>query len=120
MPDKVPFRWSRRGSGLCPRVLRFIPDFVMRLRRTRSGMTAEGNALGLLSSGAPASLVAGARFTSRSVVEHRGDLGIVDVALVVVEEAGVDMRRHGFALGGRHRGLDRLVADADRVLGDGA
>src|SRR5229473_5714945 len=54
-----------------------------------------------------------------SVVQHRLDLGIVDVGLVVVVEAGVDILRQRLTLDGFDRGIDALVTDADGVLGDG-
>src|SRR6266576_3417896 len=52
----------------------------------------------------------------RSVVQDRLDLGIVDVGLVVPVEAGIDVHGQRLALDGFHRGIDALVADADRVL----
>src|SRR4051812_12922159 len=56
---------------------------------------------------------------SCSVVQDGGDLRIVDVRLVVPEEAGVDHLGQLLALEGLHGGFDGLVADAHRVLRDG-
>src|SRR6202158_1101951 len=56
----------------------------------------------------------------RSVVQHRLDLGIVDVGLVVPVVASVDVLGQRLALDGFHRGVDALVPDANRVLGNGA
>jgi len=54
----------------------------------------------------------------RSVVEHRGDLWIVDVGLVVIIEAGVDHLRQLLALERLDGLLHSTFANADRVLGD--
>src|SRR5215467_8205259 len=54
------------------------------------------------------------------LIEVRDNLGIGDVGLVVPEEAGVDGLGQGLAVDGVNGGLDSLVADGDRVLGDGA
>ena len=54
------------------------------------------------------------------LVEHGGDLRVVDVRLVVPVEAGVDRLRQLLALDGLDGRLDALLADADRVLGDRA
>src|SRR5712691_6678016 len=56
----------------------------------------------------------------RSVVQDRLYLGIVDVGLVVPVETSVDILRQSFALDGFHRGIDALVADADRILSNSA
>src|SRR5258706_7273725 len=54
------------------------------------------------------------------LVEVRHDLGIGDVGLVVPVKAGVDVRILGDTLDGLDRGNHALLADADRVLRDGA
>src|SRR3977135_973903 len=56
----------------------------------------------------------------RSVVQHRLDLGIVDIGLVVPVVAGVDVLGQRLALDCLDRGIDALVADADRILGNRA
>src|SRR5712692_953275 len=56
----------------------------------------------------------------RSVVQDRLYLGVVDIGLVVPVEARVDVLWQRLALDGFHRGVDALVADADRVLGNSA
>src|SRR5690606_33492350 len=55
-----------------------------------------------------------------SLVQYSPAVRIVDVGLVVPEEAGVDVLRQRLALDRLDGRLDRLVADADRVLRDGA
>ena len=54
------------------------------------------------------------------VVQHGGDRGIVDVGLIEPLEAGVDVLLELLALHRLDRSFDALVADADRILGDGA
>src|SRR5258706_11644324 len=54
------------------------------------------------------------------LVEVRHDLGIGDVGLVVPVETGVDRRRLADALDSLDGGDHALLADADRVLGNGA
>src|SRR4051812_1762462 len=56
----------------------------------------------------------------RSVVQCCGDLGVVDVGLVVPVEAGVDDLGQLLALDCLHGRFYRLVADAHRILRDGA
>src|SRR6266851_657072 len=56
----------------------------------------------------------------RSVVQDRLYLGVVDVGLVVPVEASVDILGQRLAFDGFYRGIDTLVADADRVLRNGA
>src|SRR5579859_383398 len=56
----------------------------------------------------------------RSVVQHRLDLGIVDVGLVVPVEARVDTLRQRLALDGFYGRVDAFVADANRILGNSA
>src|SRR6266849_8311469 len=56
----------------------------------------------------------------RSVVQDRLYLGIVDVGLVVPVEASVDILGQRLAFDGFYRGIDALVADAVRVLRNGA
>lgn len=55
-----------------------------------------------------------------SVVKDRGDFRVIHVRRIVIVETGVDHFRHAFTLDGGDRGLDGFIADADRVLGDGA
>src|SRR6267378_934298 len=54
------------------------------------------------------------------LVQQRGDVRVVDVRLVVVLVARVDVLGERLTLEGVHRGLDALEADADRVLCDRA
>src|SRR5207247_707947 len=54
------------------------------------------------------------------LVQQRGDVGRVDVLLVVPVEAGVDVLRHRLLVEHLPGRLDGLEADADRVLGDRA
>src|SRR2546428_4223599 len=54
------------------------------------------------------------------LVQQCGDIGLVDVRLVVPLEAGIDVLVELLALDCLHGGLDALEPDADRVLCDRA
>src|SRR5438132_7669168 len=62
----------------------------------------------------------GSSSSFRLLVQQRRDVRVVDVRLVVVLEAGVDVLRERLTLEGVDRGLDAFEADADWVLGDRA
>src|ERR1035437_7855001 len=105
-----PARQRTRPSGMdgsTGRVRSALLSWGMRVRAAPLAEAAPTNRVWLTSQ-------------SRSLVEDSLDLGVVDVGLVVPVVAGVDDLRDGFTVEGLHCRSDNLLADADRVLGDGA